>query len=136
VNDVVAGRETDVLVAEKIMKLTVKPITVIGPGGARADFGTVGAPRTMQDGRTGVAAEAIPHYSTDIAAAWMVFEWIRDLLGPEVTVVVGYSHETEQYFCQDNDAQLGVDAGAETAPLAICRAALKAHAKFAAEGKR
>ena len=95
-----AGRELDALVAEKVMGWTA----------IKGDLGS------MPDGRIYVE---VPYYSTAIAAAWGVVEkckyevWIRCLHGSCEVRVVDCGHEITR-----------VDA--DTAPLAICLAALKA----------
>jgi hypothetical protein len=84
-----------------------------------------------QFGSTGLAMEQfrVPFYSTDIAAAWLVVESVRRR----------FSHFSLQDFadgweCQFHDAPPGVTTcanvvDADTAPEAICRAALKACAR-------
>jgi hypothetical protein len=71
----------------------------------------------------GAGKHHIPAYSTDIAAAWEVVE----KLGQTRTVKVWKCHDG--YICDltphDGPVFAGfVQVGAETAPLAICRAAL------------
>jgi len=69
--------------------------------------------------------EALPRFSTDIAAAWQVVKKLSDDIGP-VSVCWGI------YGPEGNKASVmsmfGPDPGAvgETAPLAICRYALLA----------
>ncbi len=112
-----AGRELDALVAEKVMGIE---LTITSQGHPYFRDGTL-------------LRVPIAHYSTDIAAAWQVVEKMRDL----------------GYWCQmrnEFEAHDGPDcwAGftphsttgwngrpdhwtqAETLPLAICLAALKA----------
>lgn len=72
-----------------------------------------------QNGLGGDAYE-IPYYSTDIAAAWWVVEKLHLEVGP--WQVLGWRASTYHDW---NDPQV-VFAIGETAPLAICRAALKA----------
>lgn len=64
----------------------------------------------------------VKKYSTDIAAAWPVWEKL------EVAVVLKLSNE--KYCCHDQNQAMDFDYGdwhaiAKTAPLAICLAALK-----------
>jgi hypothetical protein len=68
----------------------------------------------------------IPHYSTDIAAAWEVAEWLFKRGLTRITNGDGDS-------CDVDHVPLGLvpvtrfaDVSAETFPLAICRAALLA----------
>jgi hypothetical protein len=72
--------------------------------------------------------EELPDYSTDIGAAWKVVE---EVAGPEslfsATVVGQYAGG--QWRCLFSNAFDAFDVTAETAPLAICRAALLAITK-------
>jgi ABA sandwich protein len=112
-----AGRELDALIARKVMGWDIKTITVMDGHGPRSDFGTVDAPRKMPDGRMGVAAHQLPHFSTNVNDAWLVFGKFP-----------GKRHEiwcTEQGLSW---ARIGytIQANGETPALAICRAALLA----------
>lgn len=120
-----AGYELDILVAEKVLRWK--------PGGLGGDdanywwcnppcFGV--APHSLQVTRT-------PRFSTDIAAAWMVFMHHRmasQILcynisspreHPDLIEIdeLGYAR---QWLCTSQ----GIPVMAPTAPLAICRAAL------------
>jgi hypothetical protein len=97
--ELLAGRELDALVAEKVMG-KAKPIP--------------------------------PQYSTDIATAWTVVErfdpeqWMWGILRLKQGDRVLYSVSLSRL---DDDGYVISDAGryeSETAPLAICRAALAA----------
>lgn len=74
-------------------------------------------------------------YSTDIAAAWPVFQWVIDLLGPEVVVVVTFDHELNGWLCGPQ-TELPAVSLAESAPLAICREALRQYGKLVLEESR
>ncbi|TAL10367.1 MAG: hypothetical protein EPO02_07825 [Nitrospirae bacterium] len=99
-----AGPETDALIAEK----------VTAPG----------------------AGSPIPPYSTDIAAAWTVVEAMIRKDGVyfgaphfkhkhQSLASLGYPEGTECWYCVINSKLLNkVVLCADTAPLAICRAAL------------
>lgn len=97
-----AGRELDALIAEKVMGF---PLEIIR-----------GAPYP----------ECPRHYSTDIAAAWEVVEkddgWGHDWR------VKRWVSSSKPYSCTAERTADGQNfyAEAETAPLAICLAALKA----------
>jgi hypothetical protein len=121
---VTAGRELDALVAEKVMAWTFPEPgrdVVIGdeddkwPTGERRWYYKCG------DGRPIISRFMVPHYSTDIRAAWKVvdrlwpeFSWrIVDDEPPNVLV---------SFWQGDSD----YEAIAATAPLAISLAALKA----------
>lgn len=99
-DQITAGPETDALIAEQIFR--IRPSEVPGRH---------------------------PRYTTDIAGAWPVFQWLIDMMGPEVTVVLGFDQELDRWLCGPQ-AELPAVALGETAPLAICRAALAAHAKY------
>jgi hypothetical protein len=135
------GRALDALVAEHVMGLMVKPITFIDGRGPRPERGTVGKPYKMADGRMGVSALIIPSYSTEMAAAWEVVEkitqsiveakegqWWLDGLGfnPDDTS----DPRTDRWRCwftsERGGARIEASAEADTAPLAICLAALRA----------
>ncbi len=99
-----AGSETDALIAEKVMALK--------------------------------AGVAFPPYSTDIAAAWTVAEAMIRKDGVyfgcphfkhkhQSLASLGYPEGTECWYCVLNTKLLNkVVLCADTAPLAICRAAL------------
>jgi hypothetical protein len=115
-----AGREMDALVAEKV-------------------FGTTAPHRIM-------AAHHLPPFSTDIEAAWEVVEKMRDRMAgviyfppssvepPRGSWVAGVQDAGsmvawfEGMLYGDPPDQILPWSYAETAPLAICRAALKAAA--------
>lgn len=98
------GLELDALIAEKVMGLT--------------------------------PTHPLPSYSTDIAAAWTVAETMIHKDGVyfgcphfkhkhQNLASLGYPEGTECWYCVINTARLNkVVLCADTAPLAICRAAL------------
>lgn len=109
--ELVAGRELDALVAEKVM------------GWTRCDH------RDLEDGLwwcRGDGAHIWPADwtpSTDIAAAWQVVERLVALTNWEVQV---FAKRHARYVVH---ASPFVVTEADTAPLAICRAALAALSK-------
>lgn len=106
-NELTAGRELDALVAEKVM------------GWAPRDAGA--GDRLIYVGAW-AHCESLPHYSTDIAAAWQVVE---KLAADGLYVHVGYClGRTEASV--NSPLDIIDNAYAPTAPLAICLAALKA----------
>ena len=115
-----AGRELDALVAEKVMGRVwaVAPMTapikvLIEPQFKTGDWQELKGGEIASFGN-------LPLYSTDIAAAWEVVEKLR---GDRITVgVTAYDRDVE---CEIHIGGLHT-VRAETAPLAICRAALKA----------
>ena len=74
-----AGRYMDSRVAIEVMGLSVRPIRTICSRGMIDDIGTVSAPYKMRDGREGVSAKPIPHYSSDNGAACEVMGRMVDL---------------------------------------------------------
>jgi hypothetical protein len=104
------GRELDTLVTEKVMGIDIGTRQAFKPIGE--DFKYVGEMR-MND---------IPHYSTDISAAWELmekFKWAE----PEVS----YSDEQHCWYAILNKGMnSGIMNTGDSAPHAICLAALKA----------
>ena len=110
-SDTNAGRELDALIAEKVMKTFI-------PAGSNP---------TLRDdawiNETGYFVWEPPPYSTSIADAWLVVEKLS-ALGMSVQV----SLEQNRPCCClaiQKDGQI-IGECADTAPLAICLAALKA----------
>lgn len=98
IDKLAAGRELDILVAEKVFGLTVVPDPVTLRG--------------VSIGEAGQNGEDLPKYSADIAAAWKVLEQFPS----------SCLSKAGNWSCMIANGP-GV---ADTAPLAICRAALKA----------
>jgi hypothetical protein len=106
-----AGRELDALVAEKVMGLP----PVYGPTGIKWDG-------------------PIPAYSTDIAAAWEVVERIKGSQ-PESTFSIEWiGTQWRVDFVYQNYDWYNEGDQADTAPHAICLAALKAVGYTEAKG--
>lgn len=126
IDEMQAGREMDALVAEKVMELPKDLISTHGP-----------LFYTRKNG-TQVKIKEIQYYSTEIAAAWEVVEKMRstpcsdgdhfcfDLYAENNYVAVFRHHlgeiTPEPYF----EKYEFYMATADTVPLAICQAALKA----------
>lgn len=105
-----AGRELDALVAEKVMGW--KPcVTQDHPGWVYFDSGAGGG-------------KIAPAFSTDIAAAWEVVE----KLSPRYAIRILNDATPGPSWCCEMAHGYGndIEVEAETAPLAICRAALEA----------
>ena len=73
-------------------------------------------------------AVAVPPYSTDIKAAWEVVEALRarGIFADVASFEGNYSCDLFRSYARGLYESLGCNSEAETAPLAICRAALKA----------
>lgn len=108
-----AGRELDALVAEKVMGFTVTD----WPTGKELPL--AGAMAFLSESQK----DRIPHYSTNIAAAWQVVEKL-DL--SVIRLNNGRWSAGEAYAFENSYAEFRTTTHADTAPLAICLAALKA----------
>jgi len=119
-NDLPAGRELDVLVAKKVMGWTK-------PKGGRRDPLTGKRPVWRE-----LPFEYVdtPHFSTDIAAAWEVVEKFAGQVTIQGPISVGFNEGESYPKCWTvgftKNAWNNIRCEAETAPLAICRAALRA----------
>lgn len=119
IDEMQAGREMDALVAELLGWTEVKKEESYIVGG----HGTGIMPgETTINGNGNLLRSYIPLYSTDIAAAWIVAEKMA-----EEWPDFGVSHDNDGWTTLWGFDGHGWDtATAETAPLAICRATLKA----------
>lgn len=114
-----AGRELDAQIAEKVMGYAMTVVAAIDGESLGLDFET-------EDW------QVLPHYSTNIAAAWPIAEKLHLSVmraGDEwaAAVLDGEPHAEEgEYHGGYVDCGLHDVAYAPTAPLAICRAALLA----------
>lgn len=115
ISEMPAGREMDVMVAKYIM-VGMELASVMD---------CFGCPMVYKDDEI----TCCPHYSTDIAAAWEVAERVR------LTVTPAIGHGWEAAWCNASGSGernwVGTTNGrkwhyGDTAPLAICRAALLA----------
>lgn len=121
-----AGRELDALVAEKVMGdvRLIEPVVVGVPGHERSLFWKAGS----------MLMENPPEYSQSIEYAWQVVEKLKERsdLFPQVGWVRvhdnQYQHRCEIWMNDPEAHKHGwlADIYADTAPLAICLAALKA----------
>ncbi len=128
IDEMPAGRELDALVSEKVMGWVWIAFEIAHTTDVvRRPY--PGDSWDVQHGRRADFTEPIaygwdsnlPHYSTDIAAAWRVVDRRKG----EYTFILSYNqHEHTWWVCFDPVNHY--EARADTAPLAICRAALKA----------
>jgi hypothetical protein len=116
-----AGRNLDVLVAEKVMGWTRYP-EKMHPTDNRTIDGVLYCPPDFPYDRN--AANVVPYFSTDIAAAWQVFAKFNYIS----IANVGGDYQCKLLAFKDKNTPERVDVIAGTAPLAICKAALKAMA--------
>lgn len=115
VDEMPAGREMDALIAEKVMGYTLSGLSL--PAYPKYKLFDI------ESGEFSGYVKEVPHYSTDIAAAWEVVEKMKNYL-----FVCGRTDDGiwEAYFFPVNSG-IGKlsEAHGDTAPSAICRAALK-----------
>ena len=114
-----AGRELDAEVAERVMGLRTRPRSWSKEGPCLQE-----AP--------GKPWRIIPHYSTSVADAWEVVEKIRS--ASKLSVIVEASTNPTEYICAVGAHHRGqwietVRAVSESAPAAICAAALRLNDK-------
>lgn len=114
------GRELDALVAEKVMGYAIGD----GQGGwivqkviiHRPDDGTA---EWLRNGQ-----QQLPHYSTDISAAWEVVDKLKISIVPQC---LGAPDEYSYMVEYENEPYVnGIRVFASKAPEAICKAALLA----------
>jgi len=122
-DDLAAGQEMNALVTEKVFRTCSHPddrVRIIGRPGDR----------WKHCDKCGQEVNGIPSdYSSDISAAWLVLEHMGSL-GWKVQVqsnsqLEGYEVD-EPWVCVFASRDGASWAAADTAPLAICRAALAA----------
>ena len=118
-----AGRELDAEVAEKVMGIHV--------GKVLRSVNVRDLPKVNQEFQAiGIPACCVPNYSTSIADAWSVVErltnagWLIHLWIP-YEMKLTYRCEFTYDWAGEEDHARSVCMSADTAPLAICLAALK-----------
>ncbi len=145
IDSLVAGPELDALVAEKVMGMVWYRDWPLNSEGAAINAGIpfLSYPgrdirlATDEDLKEKKDLNGIEEYSTDIAAAWEVVEKLNLMVMPvESASGKRWGWAAEQITVEKADLKKGsgyyLEVGtelwthAETAPLAICRAALKA----------
>lgn len=118
-----AGRELDCLVAERVMGYVLEGADAVIQAVAAIDgvaaFGT--------DGKIHYFRDALPSYSTDIAAAWDVVERLTSRGHPMFLELDSHGAAVAgPYYAKVAFWAIYADYSyADTAPLAICRAVLK-----------
>jgi hypothetical protein len=120
IGEMPAGREIDVLIAEKVFGYDMASTERHSGKDCRKCFGS------REDGYYGWVDHKIEplEYSDDIAAAWGVVEKLIEIAqAVDVWWDDAYPKEWEAECITKDDSHY---AQAETAPLAICRLALKA----------
>lgn len=116
------GRELNALVAEKVMGFEVKPYESL-KGVATPDYG--GSLWMFAGG----AWQVIPHFSTDIAAAWEVFMQMPLRHPQDKSAYLTMDRDGDGYFAvgySDRQGDWLLRERSTEAPHAICLAALRA----------
>jgi len=129
-----AGRELDRLVAEKVMGLDLDEFAYDTFKSWRNEWGGKGIshsePYDQEKYRDRMLSFAVPHYSTDISAAWeVVSAMVEKGLGFRLTVEYDRSCEARFYLWEDGipvEFSKEYVTSYEDAPHAICLAALEA----------
>jgi hypothetical protein len=67
----------------------------------------------------------LPHFSTNIAAAWQLLEKVAQGRECEMIVIKSSTHTSDYYQCQIQMADDTMVRTATTAPMAICLATLE-----------
>ncbi len=119
----ITGRDLDALVAEKVMGFPSFAEQVVSKLSTHIRFNHEAC---VICGRQDDTRECLPKYSTEIAAAWEVVEKLRekDFLVSIRTLKSGKIRCL--VFSPDSENGPGVRAISDTAPHAVCLAALKA----------
>lgn len=135
------GRELDALIAEKVMGIEVvihpeRYLLIAGDGGDFFGKNFVTTilchNQTFEKHSPGKTIKILPYYSTNIPDAWAVVEKLRSLNGGDVGEfrLTWSGHKKDGYVFRiwENDLpQVDLkDFEGESAPHAICLAALKA----------
>jgi hypothetical protein len=120
INEMKADRQLDLLIAEQAMGAKW---TMFGKRDMLESVNQEDYAERWKDGK--IVIRHLPHYSTDIKAAWEVVEkFHKDGYDPCVNFGSTF-HVDEWHACFYKGGHY-YDAYADTAPLAICRAALLA----------
>lgn len=138
-----AGRELDALVAEKVMGW-IKRVSADHTSSTIKALRAMGIVYAWRDAKGKERGLDVPHYSTDIAVAWEVVERMHKGIDPSkeapyqylTLVCVGTYHDrwaasfdfdlTHEWYDHHVIVLYPYAARGDTAPLAICLAALKA----------
>lgn len=125
IDNLEAGPELDTLIAERVMGWVVGPEEYVHGHNMHVGSFERSWVGSKCDGRTWLVGGFKP--STDIAAAWQVVEKLKGNPGDDLK---DWHWNPEIVWLDDNRGWAVVfneqEASAPTAPLAICRAALRA----------
>lgn len=125
-----AGRELDALVAEKVMGWHSKqvPLSMFQPH-VMVDLWYTAENELISSTdliNQSVKAGVLPHFTTNISDAWRIVEHMRQ---NKYHIATDDRHEQDApWWCEfaTEEYTIGSQATAETFPLAICLAALRA----------
>jgi len=137
-------RGLDAEIAEKVMGFVSytdtyyqPPVRILFPPGMAARFNTDDAPGYT---RGGGLCQWVPHYSTDIAAAWQVVLKMSsrgvvavEEIGPYRGDDDGHANCAITLYGDEEEDPMMIMRAAETAPLAICLAAIAVQTAPAAQ---
>ena len=133
IDDMPAGRELDALIAEKVMGREICDEEEWSVQTSRSGLRVEGMVCPKHGLNSCLQRAFLPFYSTDIAAAWEVFEAVQEGITGKVyggSILAAYVGGLNGYFAEFKrgcePGPLEVSEFGVTAPLAICRAALKA----------
>lgn len=121
--DMQAGAEMDALISSKIFEVMAFRATGNWEHENESDYLDEGEAYYFGEYQETIR---LPKYSTDIAAAWEIVEKLK-AAGKWLSISTSFIGTDEKWCCEysENNIQSEVDfVLAETAPLAICRAAL------------
>lgn len=128
-----AGRELDALVAEKVMGLAPEQWPFVCEVDKHDTAGDVWCSDCQEE--TDKTARVPLHYSTDISAAWQVVERLHEkgyalTLHNEPDEDAGYTWGAS---VGGDSADAFVESWEDTAPMAICTAALRTVTQFSVQ---
>jgi hypothetical protein len=114
------NREIDVLIAQKVFGHNVVHTT--WGKNKQYECYTIGEPEYYytSDDPQGIRMNEVPYYSDDIEAAWTVLDSLKDCV-----VEVSYDYNNNYWCCCMQGGK--VEVYNQTAPRAICEAALKVY---------
>lgn len=113
--DMQPGEALDMLVAEKLFGMKFCTKDRFGHLAMECD----GPYHNYED------ADGLEHYSTDISKAWQVVEKLRPGKFVWIKDCGGFGWRVEILSTSPTDVQIDFAETADSAPLAICRAALR-----------
>jgi hypothetical protein len=123
-----AGREMDALIAKEVMGLEVLDVPIVPREVFNRHWLTDAAHREFMKAYPDGGAKTVSHYSTETSAAWEVVEKLHSMgAWLSISIIPGYKTWDVRGVLNENTREEHRFINhAESAPLAICRAALLA----------